>query len=171
MSNQFKPFVGSLLPLLIFKKFATLPADIWASPFIYFQENFQPPCFFTYLLRWKIRSYPLIKFEEAYSFIRASPFIRDLRVIKALLSISFSDILVKIWGKGLQPSSDGTAVIFMSRNDELSKLFAEMFSGQVWTFKKPFLDYRQPQTKDFSKLLMYTQIINVSFATAPDMSN
>ena len=49
MSNQFKPFVGSLLPLLIFKKFATLPADIWASPFIYFQENFQPPCFFTYL--------------------------------------------------------------------------------------------------------------------------
>ena len=33
---------------------------IWASPFINFQENFQPPCFFTYTV---IRAYPIIKFE------------------------------------------------------------------------------------------------------------
>ena len=33
--------------LLIFRKFSTLPAVIWASPFINFQENFQPSCFFT----------------------------------------------------------------------------------------------------------------------------
>ena len=31
--------------LLIFRKFSTLPAVISASPFINFQENFQPPCF------------------------------------------------------------------------------------------------------------------------------
>ena len=31
--------------LLIFRKFSTLPAVIWASPFINFQENFQLPCF------------------------------------------------------------------------------------------------------------------------------
>ena len=51
--------------LLIFRKFSTLPAVIWASPFINFQENFQPPCFFTYTneknstLPVVIRAYPL----------------------------------------------------------------------------------------------------------------
>ena len=34
--------------LLILRKFSTLPAVIWASPFINIQENFQPFCFFTY---------------------------------------------------------------------------------------------------------------------------
>ena len=29
--------------LLIFRKFSSLPAVIWVSPFIKFQENFQPP--------------------------------------------------------------------------------------------------------------------------------
>ena len=58
--------------LLIFKKFSPLPAVIWASPFINFQENFQPPCFFTYTnekissLPAIIRAYPLIKFEEKF---------------------------------------------------------------------------------------------------------
>ena len=52
--------------LLIFRKFSTLPAVIWASPFINFQENFQPPCFFTYINE-KISSLP--------SVIWASPFI------------------------------------------------------------------------------------------------
>ena len=31
--------------LLIFRKFSTLPAVIWASQFINFQENFHSPCF------------------------------------------------------------------------------------------------------------------------------
>ena len=58
--------------LLIFRKFFTLPAVIWVSPFINFQENFQPPCFFTYTnekfstLPAVIRAYPLIKFEEKF---------------------------------------------------------------------------------------------------------
>ena len=58
--------------LLIFRKFSTLPAVIWASPFINFQENFQPPCFFTYTnekfstLPAVIRASPLIKFEEKF---------------------------------------------------------------------------------------------------------
>ena len=58
--------------LLIFRKFSILPAVIWASPFINFQENFQPPCFFTYTneifstLPAVIRAYPLIKFEEKF---------------------------------------------------------------------------------------------------------
>jgi hypothetical protein len=58
--------------LLIIRKFSTLPAVIWASPFINFQENFQPPCFFTYkneknsTLPAVIRAYPLIKFEEKF---------------------------------------------------------------------------------------------------------
>ena len=58
--------------LLIFRKFSTLPAVIWASPFINFQENFQPPCFFTYTneknstLPTVIRAYPLIRFEEKF---------------------------------------------------------------------------------------------------------
>ena len=34
--------------LLISRKFSTLPAVIWASPFINIQENFQRFCFFTY---------------------------------------------------------------------------------------------------------------------------
>ena len=76
--------------LLIFRKFSTLPAVIWASPFINFQENFQPPCFFTYTnekistLPADIWAYPLIKFEEKFQptllLDRASPCIRDLRV-------------------------------------------------------------------------------------------
>ena len=36
---------GSLLISIIFIHFS-LPAVIWAYPFINFQENFQPPCFF-----------------------------------------------------------------------------------------------------------------------------
>ena len=58
--------------LLIFRKFSTLPTVIWASPFINFQENFQPPCFFTYTndkfstLSAVIWAYPLIKFEEKF---------------------------------------------------------------------------------------------------------
>ena len=53
-------------------KFSTLPAVIWASPFINFQENFQPPCFVTYTneifftLPAVIRAYLLIKFEEKF---------------------------------------------------------------------------------------------------------
>ena len=52
--------------------YTPLPAVIWASPFINFQENFQPPCFFTYsneknsTLPAVIRAYPLIKFEEKF---------------------------------------------------------------------------------------------------------
>ena len=59
-------------PLIIFRKFSTLPAVIWASPFINFQEKFQPPCFFIYInekistLPGIIRAYPLIKFEEKF---------------------------------------------------------------------------------------------------------
>ena len=34
--------------LFIFRKFSILPAVTWAYPLINFQENFQPPCFFTY---------------------------------------------------------------------------------------------------------------------------
>jgi hypothetical protein len=58
--------------LLIFRKFSTLPVVIWASPFINFQENLQPPSFFTYIngffstLPAVIRTYPLIKFEEKF---------------------------------------------------------------------------------------------------------
>ena len=58
--------------LLIFKKFSPLPAVIWASPFINFQDNFQPPCFFTYTnekfstLPAVIRASLLIKFEEKF---------------------------------------------------------------------------------------------------------
>ena len=58
--------------LLIFRKFSILPTVIWASPFINFQENFQPPCFFTYTnekistLPAVIRASPLIKFEEKF---------------------------------------------------------------------------------------------------------
>ena len=58
--------------LLILRKFSTLPAVIWASPFINFQENFQSPCFFTYTnekfstLPAVIRASPLIKFEEKF---------------------------------------------------------------------------------------------------------
>ena len=58
--------------LLIFRKFSILPTVIWAYPFINFQENFQPPCFFTYTneifstLPAVIRAYPLIKFEEKF---------------------------------------------------------------------------------------------------------
>ena len=45
---------------------------MWASLFINFQDNFQPPCFFTYTnekfstLPAVIRAYPLIKFEEKF---------------------------------------------------------------------------------------------------------
>ena len=58
--------------LLIFRKFSILPAVIWASRFINFQEKFQPPCFFTYTyenfstLPAVIRAYPLIRFEEKF---------------------------------------------------------------------------------------------------------
>ena len=58
--------------LLIFRKFSTLPAVIWASPLINFQENFQPSCFFTYTsekfstLPAVIWASPLIKFEERF---------------------------------------------------------------------------------------------------------
>ena len=58
--------------LLILWKFSILPAVIWAYPFINFQENFQPPCFFTYTneifstLPAVNRAYPLIKFEEKF---------------------------------------------------------------------------------------------------------
>ena len=58
--------------LLIFRKCSTLPAVIWAYPFINFQENFQPPCFFTYTnekistLPAVIRAYPLIKLEQKF---------------------------------------------------------------------------------------------------------
>ena len=58
--------------LLFFRKFSILPAVIWASPFINFQENFQPPCFFTYtneifsILPAVIRAYLLIKIEEKF---------------------------------------------------------------------------------------------------------
>ena len=51
--------------LLIFRKFSTPPAVIWASPFINIQENFQPFWFFTYTneffstLPLVIRAYPL----------------------------------------------------------------------------------------------------------------
>ena len=51
--------------LLIIRKFSILPAVIWAYPFINFQENFQPPCFFNYTnelfstLPAVIRAYPL----------------------------------------------------------------------------------------------------------------
>ena len=52
--------------LLIFGKFSTLPAIIWASLFINFQDNFQPPCFFTYTNE---------KFSTLPAVIRAYPFI------------------------------------------------------------------------------------------------
>ena len=58
--------------LLIFSNFSILPAVIWASPFINFQENFQLRCFFTYTnekfptLPAVIRANPLIKFEEKF---------------------------------------------------------------------------------------------------------
>ena len=55
---------------LIFRKFSTLSAVIWASPFINIQENFQSFCFFTYtreifsIFPAVIRAYPLIKFGQ-----------------------------------------------------------------------------------------------------------
>ena len=58
--------------LLIFRKFSTLPDVIWASQFINFQDNFQPPCFFTYTnekistLPAVIRAYPLFKFGQKF---------------------------------------------------------------------------------------------------------
>ena len=57
--------------LLIFRKYSILPAVIWAYPFINFQENFQPPCFFTYTKE---------SFSTLPAIIRAYPCIRDLRV-------------------------------------------------------------------------------------------
>ena len=66
LRSQIEGYTG----LLIFRKFSTLPAVIWASPFINFQEIFQPPCFFTYknekFSTLPIRAYPLIKFEEKF---------------------------------------------------------------------------------------------------------
>ena len=62
---------GSLLKSIIFIHFS-LPAVIWAYPFINFQENFQPPCFFTYtkeffsILATVIRAYPIIKLKEKF---------------------------------------------------------------------------------------------------------
>ena len=62
---------GSLLISIIFIHFS-LPAVIWAYPFINFQENFQPLCFFSYtneifsIPPAVIRAYPLIKFEEKF---------------------------------------------------------------------------------------------------------
>ena len=58
--------------LLIFRKISILPAVIWASLFINFQENFQPPCFFTYTneifstLPTVIRAYPFINSQENF---------------------------------------------------------------------------------------------------------
>ena len=58
--------------LLILRKFSTLPAVIWASPFINIQENFQLFCFFTYTnenfstLPAVIRASPLIKFRKEF---------------------------------------------------------------------------------------------------------
>ena len=58
--------------LLILRKFSILPAVIWAYPFIDFQENFQPPCLFTYKneqfssLPTVVRAYPQIIFEEKF---------------------------------------------------------------------------------------------------------
>ena len=46
--HTFRSQIERYTLLLIFRKFFILPAVIWASPFISFQENFQPPCFFTY---------------------------------------------------------------------------------------------------------------------------
>ena len=58
--------------ILIFRKFSSLPAVIWASPFIYIQENLQLFCFFTYTnenfstLPAVIRASPLIKFRKEF---------------------------------------------------------------------------------------------------------
>ena len=55
-----------------FRKFSILSAVIWAYTFIDFQENFQPPCFFTKTndifstQPVVIRAYPLIRFEEKF---------------------------------------------------------------------------------------------------------
>ena len=43
--NTLRSQIEGYTRLLIFRKFSTLPAVIWASPFINFQENFQSPCF------------------------------------------------------------------------------------------------------------------------------
>ena len=73
--------------LLIFRKFSTLPAVIWAYPFINFQENFKPPCFFTYtneiisILHKIIRAYQRGRnreektdaFSKGHTLIRKSP--------------------------------------------------------------------------------------------------
>ena len=58
--------------LLILRKFSTLPAVIWASPFINIQENLKLFCFFTYsnekfsTLPAVIRASPLIKFRKEF---------------------------------------------------------------------------------------------------------
>ena len=68
----FRSQVEGYTRLFLFRKFSTLPAVIWASPFIKFQDSFQPPCFFTYTNEKfytqpaVIRAYPLIKFEEKF---------------------------------------------------------------------------------------------------------
>ena len=71
--------------LLILRKFSTLPAVIWASPFINIQENFQLSCFFTYtnekmsILPAVIRAYPLIKLEEKFlpTFLLEPPLVLE----------------------------------------------------------------------------------------------
>ena len=47
-SSTLRSQIEGYTRLLIFRKFSTLPAVIWASPLINFLENFQPSCFFTY---------------------------------------------------------------------------------------------------------------------------
>ena len=82
--------------LLIFRKFSTLPAVIWAYSFLDIQENFQPLCFFTFTndffppyslllepIHWlnlkKIPAYPFI--------IRASPCIEGPPALLSLGNI------------------------------------------------------------------------------------
>ena len=71
----FRSQVEGYTRLFLFRKFSTLPAVIWASPFINFQENFQPPCFFNFFtytnekfssLPADIKAYLIIKFEEKF---------------------------------------------------------------------------------------------------------
>jgi hypothetical protein len=70
--NTIRSQIEGYTRLLIFRKFSTLPAVTWASPFINFQENVQTSCFFSYkkkkisTLPAVIRAYTLIKFEEKF---------------------------------------------------------------------------------------------------------
>ena len=105
-------------------------------------------------------------FRRPYIWTDVQPILNRsvVPVIKALLHISssFADISVKIWGKGLQPSSDGPATIFMSRNNdwELSKSYKcwSVFRASL-NLKKTIFRLQAASNKRFFKLCctLYTR--------------